>query len=386
MALGSIDGVECSITVDTGSNVSIIRPDVLSEESRASVQPVSSYLRTVTGATAPILGCGRLKVQVGAFKAQHEIWVAEVADECILGLDFLERHRCHVDLGEGVLHVDHHQVPLQKPTTAEFKACRVITRSNVDLPPCSEVIVPATAVDVPAGARWGLIESRHATNGVLVGKTLVDLGRAGVPVRVMNLSDHPQRIKRGQELASCEPISSVVSGSPSNHDSCDSTSCLADHLKPLYERCVTDLQPHQRQEVIELLCRNADVFSCSQEDLGRTDIAKHHIETNSAPPIRQLPRRLPSVKREEAKNAVEQMAQQGLIEPSTSPWASPVVLVKKRDGSWRFCVDYRKLNDVTKKDSYPLPRIDDTLETLAGTEWFSTLDLKSGYHQVEMDP
>ena len=79
------------------------------------------------------------------------------------------------------------------------------------------------------------------------------------------------------------------------------------------------------------------------------------------------------------------MLQNGVVRASTSPWASPIVLVKKKDGGTCFCVDYRKLNDVTRKDTYPLPRIDETLHALAGARLFSTWDLASGYWQVEME-
>src|SRR5580765_2349779 len=90
--------------------------------------------------------------------------------------------------------------------------------------------------------------------------------------------------------------------------------------------------------------------------------------------------------REEVDKILEDMSSQGVIEESQSPWVSPAVMVKKKDGSIRFCVDYRKLNEVTIKDSYPLPRIDDILDQLAGNSWFSTLDLKSGYWQIKIRP
>ena len=127
----------------------------------------------------------------------------------------------------------------------------------------------------------------------------------------------------------------------------------------------------------------SDVFSKDKNDLGRTGLAKHKINVGNCPPIRQ-PTRVPPLAKREAAKAINKMSEQGIIDPSSSPWASPVVLVREKDGSTRFCVDYRKLNAVTKKDSYPLPRVDTSLQSLYGSLWFSTLDLKSGYWQVEM--
>jgi len=144
------------------------------------------------------------------------------------------------------------------------------------------------------------------------------------------------------------------------------------------------LGSRQQSQLYQLLLGFSDVFSLSSEDMGRTNRMKHTIPTTTEYPIRQQARRIPPFRREEVDQLLQDMIKRDVIQPSTSPWASPIVLVQKKDGSVRFCVDYRKLNSITRKDAYPLPRIDDTLDTLAGSRWFSTLDLLSGYWQVEV--
>jgi hypothetical protein len=114
-----------------------------------------------------------------------------------------------------------------------------------------------------------------------------------------------------------------------------------------------------------------------------THTAQHTIEVEGRP-IKQAPRRLPYHKQAIVKAELEKMLEANIIRPSSSPWASPIVLVTKKDGTTRFCIDYRKLNDVTKKDAYPLPRIDESLDTLAGSKYFCTMDLASGFWQIGM--
>ena len=146
-----------------------------------------------------------------------------------------------------------------------------------------------------------------------------------------------------------------------------------------------NLKPPVRNQLETLLRSHREAFAWNDQNIGRTSIIKHEINTGDSPPIRVPPRRIPSALLPEVNALIDNMLKKGVIQPSTSPWSAPVVLVKKKNGDLRLCVDYRQLNQVTRRDAFPLPRIDDLFDALAGSKFFSTLDLASGYWQVEVE-
>ena len=146
----------------------------------------------------------------------------------------------------------------------------------------------------------------------------------------------------------------------------------------------SNLTTKEQQQMLSFLKDYHDVFSLDDGDRGETDLVEMTIETGDAVPKKQAARRTPFAVRHEVAVQLQKMLKQNVIQPSRSPWASPIVLVRKKDGCLRFCVDYRSLNAVTKPDRFPLPRIDDMLDQLGNMKYFSTLDLASGYWQVKM--
>src|SRR5438045_2508104 len=141
----------------------------------------------------------------------------------------------------------------------------------------------------------------------------------------------------------------------------------------------------QQREVKGVIRKNEDIYIKGKYEVGRTNMVKHTIDTGEEKPIKQKARRLSVKEKEIEKEHIEEMLRKGIIRKSKSPWSSPVVFVTKKGGEIRFCIDYRKLNKVTKKDNHPLPRIDEMLDKFEGSQWFSTIDLASAYWQVEMD-
>ena len=151
------------------------------------------------------------------------------------------------------------------------------------------------------------------------------------------------------------------------------------------ENAVKHLPETKRLQIKELLNQYKNIFAINNSQPGTTYLIRHEINTEGAQPIAQAPYRSNPEKRKEIQRQVQSLLDAGQIEVSKSPWSSPVLLVPKKDGGWRMCVDYRKLNNVTKKVSYPIPRTEDTFDYLVQAKWFSKMDAASGFWQVPME-
>ena len=144
--------------------------------------------------------------------------------------------------------------------------------------------------------------------------------------------------------------------------------------------------PKEKEELRQLLLKHADVFVQEGDELGYTETYKHTIPTTDDVPVSQPFQRIPPTQYQEVKDHIQKLLEDDIIQESHSPYASPVVIVREKDGSIRLCVDYRRLDAKTVRDAFPLPTIEESLDAVGDAKWFSTLDLASGFNQVAMDP
>jgi transposase InsO family protein len=314
--------------------------------------------------------------------------VSPLTSEAILGLDFLQAQQAVVDLGNKTLSLRESGCSIPFDTPAPVMSCaniqQVRTSRTVEVSGRSVTEVPAY-FDTPGDGVWLLEEAMARGNPLAIARAIIEPTSTSTLVCVLNASTEPVTLYAGAVIATIQPIDLPVEVGGIDCQVPDVDEQKREVLWKLVEGSAADLTPGEREIFYNLLLSYADVMASSTSDLGRTGRLQHRIDTGTSPPIRQAVRRISPHRREEVRELLNQMQERGVIEPSSSPWASPVVLVQKKDGSTRFCADYRKLNHVTRKDAYPLPRIDMTLDALHGSRWFTTLDLLSVYWQVEMN-
>ena len=192
-------------------------------------------------------------------------------------------------------------------------------------------------------------------------------------VLVSNFSQDTVVVAPFSEVGMIAQVSAIQSIMEPLHRPQVDVGSLPAHLRDLLDQTSRDLDIAQQRRLADVLLHYSELFPTPGSTLtGHTDAMEHEIDTGDSSPKCCAPRRMSPQKMKKEEECVTEMLTGGQIEPSDSPWSSPVVLVTKQDGGTRFCVDYHHLNDVTVKVAYPLPRIDDTLDMLAGKQWFST--------------
>ena len=382
---GKLWGQEIGLLVDTGATVSL-----LSEAWwKAAGQPghlesVTEALHTADGKPLTVRGRVSGLLGFGEHKVETSFLVADVNSTGILGADFLRKTRAVIDLaGEQVVWAD-----------GEDTRVGVVCRNTAVLGPGSETVVEGQLAGGWTSGEAGVVEGIAAVErvrGFRVGRSLVNPDAERIPLLVCNPGPGTVTLYKGMNIATLEAIEPAkqacrmvsvegqVHGEGNAPEGCTELDAVVRDLLQGVE--AEDKSPWEA-----LFRRNSAAFQMNEADVGHTDLVTHTIDTGESRPIRVPPRRVAPHRREIIDGEVDSMLRRGVIEPAYGPWSSPVVLVKKKDGRVRFCVDYRRLNAMTVKDAYPLPRIDDSLDSLAGARWFSTLDLASGYWQVDMAP
>jgi hypothetical protein len=215
---GTLEGETINMTIDTGSSISIVQLQVLKRlgVDLSAIQPARSSLRSVTGEKRPMLGRITLSMGIAGHTFRQNFWVVDVREDCILGLDFLQQHDCHIDVKDMTIEVRNVTAPLSylSNESLSFACSRVVAMEDIRVMPHTEAIIPAKILDYSGGSTLGIIEANHleAIPGLMVGKVLTKLcsDELIVPVRVANVAEEARDVVAGADLAKCELVSCVT--------------------------------------------------------------------------------------------------------------------------------------------------------------------------------
>jgi len=414
---GFLDCCPSEMLADTGAIASLVDKRVLKRLGRASeaLRPYGGSLDSVSGHEIRVKGLIDLPVTLGRVdKTLPFVVVDHLHVDAILGTDSLKAFRAVIDLDEQTMTLKETDdvLPLGETRVEETYAATV--SSVVLLEPVRQALVRSRVQGVVPDHTVVLVEGVPGLDESLrVVRTLCTVTEGQVLIEVCNASTEEVAIKTGVYVAAVTvvpasafaPENDVSRGTTERIDAVigavarnDVTSGRAEEAEMAAAIEVgkdddfvvnfsdSSLGTEQRALFVETLKDFRDMFVETSKKPGRTDLLKFHIDTGDASPFKQQPYRVSKAEGDVMEAEIHEYLDLGLIRPSTSPWASPVLMIRKPDGGIRFCIDYRKLNAVTVKDCYPMPLIDDILDVLGNAKIFSTMYIASGYWNVPMDP
>ena len=376
--------------------MTIIRKDVLDKlpiEQQRTIQPATTRLINASGQPMDLVGKINIKIKISNMKLKAVCHVVtQLPHPIIIGIDFLREYNATIDLEhnrviiggkeicltpEGVIQsfgrlTDDITVPPHTVMTCEIKTHRKLGLQLGDL-------VQVTSVD---SGFFGNEPGIFLMNQV---SQVYDNGKSNA--MIINNTVRQVTMKRGNVVAMVEHIqeADIISSSHinNNHGVIEVNTINSD------DKCVihNDLATSRQIELIQtLIDANDDLFAKHDYDIGRTDLIEARIKLTDETPIRKKPYSVPLVLRDQVKKQIGDLVDNGIIRPSNSPWAFPMIVVRKKNNKLRLCQDFRALNQRTEKFYWPLGSIDDIFASLGGARYLSSLDMANAYHHIPMAP
>ena len=376
--------------------------------------PYSGYV-SIQGIGKSSLQSGiweNVDIYLGEHTYKWHVFVAPISDSCILGLDFILNFGIDIHLSRGELVIPrmHETVSISLEggnNDLHFNVKTVTLDRDIFVPANSGVSVPLT-VDLMDFSSTDFVLFEPVEHEPLGLFSVVFTADQKLPVHILNYGNTSVHLKANSIIGMIQNVDTkdfeIIFESPElrfeirNLYVDDFPECfpavtsehfvniyetLPQHVRDLFRRSSIYISLYQAVALVNLLSAYVHIFSTGDTDFYYKGVY-HYIRVRTDTGIKQRLRRTPIHFRDEEEGHLKKMLDSGIIVESESYWASPVTLVRKPHGSVCWCVDYRKLNAQTIKDCYPLPRIEDCLDTLAGTQFLSTLDMASGYWQLDI--
>ena len=406
---------EFQVLFDSGAGISCISEHVIKKlyKNPDYESATISHVQGVCGEIHAVLGTISLSFLIDGFPFEHTFHVFKTLHQpVILGVDFMRKENFQLNFEANCITIskpdsDPISISLISEISSKTDFGKTVT-SHV-IPPHSEYLLSLKTNKFRDGEVVLCEPPKHLAKDELAGgKCLSTVKDSLVQYRLMNPTALPVFLKANTRIsvlseADCSSVIKVTDHEDSlNSENLNSvynvnvessgTLTNEQYIKIARDLGINlddaDLTSEQKEKLLIFIGKNRKCFAKDFSELGLTNLYSHKIETGDSKPVKQAPYRQNPEMRRETERQINELLQNGFIEESDSPWNSPIVLVRKKSGEYRFVCDYRLLNRVTEPMSFPIPHISDVFDTIADAkaEVFSVLDLKSGFWQLPLDP
>lgn len=375
------------LLIDNGASISLIKEASLSNYSLTNSTPI---VLTGLSREASVYTKGETNLEFNidekTLKSNFQLIDnhTNIPFDGLIGRDFIKEHQCIPILHEQTFVI--HSLSIKIPI---FSNTPQNSNTHVIIQPRTEMIMKIQ-IQNPLKLKQGIINRQNLNKEktLLIPNAIVKISdKNEALITVVNTSIEKQILKKPELPLEALPHEELILFAKNNEKE-----KIKNRIKLLSENLrVKHMNQEQKESITDICYQFQDIFHLPGDMLTKTTAATCAIKTTDDIPIHTKPYRHPQIQKEEVKKQTEKLYSQGSIIPSTSPWSSPLIIVpKKADASgqkkWRMVIDYRPLNEKTIGDAYPLPNIEDILDQLGHSQYFSTLDLASGFHQIPLKP